>query len=484
MQPEPASARFLCVLDDARATALPHVWEHTIGSGHATLGLRADWQRQLARCRRELGFTHVRFHGLLSDDMGTLVRERDVLVTSFFNADQIFDFLLSIDMRPFVELSFMPSALASGADTVFHYRGNITPPTHDAEWARLIGQLARHWVERYGVDEVRKWLFEIWNEPNLPTFWTGTQAQYFDLYAGAARAIKAVDSALVVGGPASAANAWIDDFLAFCARAAVPVDFVSTHHYPTDAFGMPGDDTVLQLAQSRRSVLRDEAATAKRQAGDKPLYYTEWSTSSNPFDDLHDLPYAAAFIVKTVMEVRELVAAYSYWTFSDIFEENYFASRAFHGGFGLLTIDGIPKPAYRAFELLHRQGDRIYPVEGAHETVDVWVTRDAHRVTILVANGALPRHPIKSELVTIELRGIGPIASATVARIDEDHANARRTWVEMGQPERPLPREVAALEVASEVLSRPTGFHVDGDVATFVLSMPAQGTALITIEDT
>lgn len=157
--------RFSCTLDAATASPLPHVWEHTIGSGHATLALRADWQGQLLRCRRELGFRHVRLHGILCDDMGTLVREEGALVYSFFNADQICDFLLSIDMRPFVELSFMPTALASKDDTVFHYHGNITPPKDYEAWETLVRKLVHHWVERYGSSEVRRWFFEIWNEP-------------------------------------------------------------------------------------------------------------------------------------------------------------------------------------------------------------------------------------------------------------------------------------------------------------------------------
>jgi xylan 1,4-beta-xylosidase len=107
-------AQFSCNVSGP-STALPHFWEHTIGSGHAPLALRADWQQQMRRCREELGFRHVRFHGLLSDDMGTLVCEDDQLLYSFFNADQVFDFLLSIGMKPFVELSFMPTALASVA---------------------------------------------------------------------------------------------------------------------------------------------------------------------------------------------------------------------------------------------------------------------------------------------------------------------------------------------------------------------------------
>jgi hypothetical protein len=108
---------FRCCVTD-KSAALPHFWEHTAGSGHAPLALRADWQRQLRQCHDELGFRHVRFHDLLSDDMGTLVDERDQFRYSFFNADQICDFLVSIGMKPFIELSFMPAALSSGNTTV------------------------------------------------------------------------------------------------------------------------------------------------------------------------------------------------------------------------------------------------------------------------------------------------------------------------------------------------------------------------------
>src|SRR6185312_10118342 len=206
------------------------------------------------------------------------------------------------------------------------------------------------------------------------------------LYRYTAEAVKSVDRELKVGGPATAANAWIEDFLAFCASNDLPADFVSTHHYPTDSFGKPGDDTETQLAESRRSVLRDEAREARGQAGDRPLYYTEWCTSSNPRDPMHDEPYAAAFIVKTVMEANGLVEGYSYWTFSDIFEENYFPSQTFHGGFGLMNLHGIAKPAYRAFELLHSLGTELLPVTGSHATVDAWVVRARNSATLLLDN--------------------------------------------------------------------------------------------------
>ena len=254
---------FICDVSN-QTNLFPHFWEHTVGSGHATLALRADWQKQLTRCSKELGFKHVRFHGLLSDDMGTLVNENEQLVYSFFNADQVCDFLLSIGMRPFVELSFMPLALSSGGDIVFHYKGNVTPPRDYNEWQTLINKLVQHWVERYGIDAVSQWFFEVWNEPNLDAFWKGSQDDYFNLYKHAAAGIKNVHANLKVGGPATAANEWISEFLDYAKKNNVPVDFISTHHYPTDAFGKPGDDTIAQLSQSRRSVLREQVAVSKK----------------------------------------------------------------------------------------------------------------------------------------------------------------------------------------------------------------------------
>ena len=177
-------------------SSLPHFWEHTIGSGHATLALRADWQNQMRRARTDQGVRHVRFHGLLGDDMGTLIAEGDTLFYSFFNTDQIFDFLLSIGMKPFVELSFMPTALASGDQTVFHYRANVSPPRDFGQWSILIRKLVAHWAERYGLAELRTWFFEVWNEPNLDAFGSGRREDYFELYRSTVEAIKSVDGAL------------------------------------------------------------------------------------------------------------------------------------------------------------------------------------------------------------------------------------------------------------------------------------------------
>jgi len=462
-------------------TPLPHFWEHTVGSGHATLGLRADWQRQLKRAHDELGMKHVRFHGILSDDMGTLIDQSGRSLYSFFNADQIFDYLLSIGMRPFVELSFMPTALSSGDQIVFHYRANVTPPRDPADWSVLIRKIVQHWVDRYGIDEVRQWFFEVWNEPNLTAFGTSRQSDYFALYRYTVDAIKSVDRSLQVGGPATADNAWISDFIDFCNRNELPVDFISTHHYPTDSFGKPGDDTVTQLSESKRSALRDEARDVRQQAGDLPVYYTEWCTSSNPRDPMHDDPYAAAFIVKTVLEANGLVQGYSYWTFSDIFEENYFPSVPFHGGFGLLNIHGIPKPSYRAYELLHSLGTELLTVEGHHETVDAWLIAGEKSATLMLTNFALPRHRIDTQQVTFNLKGAGNVAGAAIRRIDLEHANAKRYWEQTGKPEYLNTEIVAQLDAASQLKSEAQSFARDGDGFRIDATIPPQSVAAIEI---
>ena len=475
------TVEFSCDLSQ-HGTALLHCWEHTVGSCHAPVALRADWQQQLRRCHAELGFRYVRFHGLLSDDIGTVVEQHGQLLYSFFNADQIIDFLLTIGMKPFVELSFMPTALASGSRTVFHYRGNVTPPKDYGQWAALIHALVGHWVDRYGVREVAQWFFEVWNEPNLKAFWTGTQKDYFKLYRVTANAIKKIDPSLKVGGPATARDGWIEEFLEFCEAGRVPVDFVTTHHYPTDALGHEDDDTETQLASSQRGILREWTQDTRRRAGQRPVYYTEWNSSSNPRDPRHDEPYAAAFVAKTALEASDLVQGYSFWTFSDIFEENYFPSVPFHGGFGLLTLHGIAKPTYRAFELLHALGGERLLVDGLHATVNAWVTRENGRIIVLLVNHALPRHAIMNQRVRIHLAHAPEPSGAWVERIDEHHANAKRRWQALGAPEYLASATLEQLHEASRVTRQACAWTWQDERIGLEVELPPHAVAALTVE--
>ena len=356
------------------------------------------------------------------------------------------------------------------------------PPKNYDDWAAMIKELVSHLVERYGVEEVRTWFFEVWNEPNLHHFWTGNQKDYFKLYKRTVEEIKKIDESLTVGGPATAKNEWIEEFLEFCGKNKLPADFISTHHYPTDAFGKISDKTIEQLAAGRRSILREDAQNVFRQANGKPVYYTEWNTSSNPRDDLHDESYAAAFVTKTIMEANGLVEGYSFWVFTDIFQENYFPSIPFHGGFGLQTIHGIPKPTYRAFELLHHLGDELLTIDGLHHTVDAWAIKKGKKsTTILLTNHALPTHQIDTEDVRITLTGAPKNCSAFVERIDEKHANPKKLWLEMKKPTYLSTREIEHLHEASQLTREPIKCEMNNEKTVLKIKMPPHSVAAITI---
>jgi xylan 1,4-beta-xylosidase len=228
--------------------------------------------------------------------------------------------------------------------------------------------------------------------------------------------------------------------------------------------------------------MREVAENTRYHAGERPVYFTEWNSSSNPFDPLHDEPYAAAFAASTVMEAHRLVDGYSFWTFSDIFEENYFPSVPFHGGFGLLNLHGIPKPTYRAFELLQQLGDRYSLVDGLHETVDCSVVQKESSVTVLLTNHTTPGHSIETEEVNVRLDNAPEPFAARIQRVDEDHANPKRVWQEMGQPEYLSFRDVERLEEVSQVVNEKQPFSFRDGALLLKVTLPAHAIAAITVE--
>jgi xylan 1,4-beta-xylosidase len=219
-----------------------------------------------------------------------------------------------------------------------------------------------------------------------------------------------------------------------------------------------------------------------RQAGGRPVHYTEWNTSSNPRDPLHDEPYAAAFVVKTIMEASGLVAGYSFWTYTDIFAENYFPSMPFHGGFGLLNLHGIAKPTYRAFQLLHRLGTDRLPVEGRHTTVDAWIVRDSAAVVAVLTNHALPRHPIETHNIRARLAGVSKPRSVVIERIDDRHGNAKRRWLEMGEPKYLSAGQQEDLEEASRTTKEELPWKLEDQSIELNIELPPHAVALVTVE--
>jgi len=332
-----------------------------VGAGRANEGLRADWQRQLKYAKQQLGFRYIRMHGLLHDDMGVYFEDKKGNpIYNWQYIDELYDFLLSIHVRPFVELGFMPKVLASGDRTVFWWKGNITPPKDYEKWGALIRALVQHWTERYGEAEVKQWYFEVWNEPNLQYFWAGSQADYFHLYQVTANAVKSVSQSYRVGGPATAEHAWIPELINYCVENKAPIDFISTHTYGIDkgSFDATGVTTYLSKRDSSvyGAVLGSRKEIQQSKLPNLELHYTEWSASYTPTDPIHDSYHEAAYILDKLKKTGTAANSMSYWTFTDIFEENGPRYSPFHGGFGLINYEDINKPAFYAYQYLNKLG--------------------------------------------------------------------------------------------------------------------------------
>ena len=467
-------------------------WKTCVGAGRANEGLRAAFQRQLRQVQEQIGFRYLRFHGLLHDDM-FVVRENESgeKIYNFQYIDELFDSMLELRIRPFVELSFFPSCLKGGDATQFWWKANITPPETWDGWCALIDRLIRHWLQRYGEAEVRTWYFEVWNEPNLNSFWDGTRSQYFSLYAATAQTIKSIDPHLRVGGPATSNfvpddrfdgetedfthhlthkvddldslnwhGVWIEAFLDHCAKHHLPLDFVSTHPYPTDfAFDQTGqmkgrtrnvDSTRQDMMWLKQTVQRSAYPNAE-------IHLTEWSSSPSARDCTHDYLQEAAYLVKCNLDGIGLADSLSFWAFTDVFEETGAGDSIFHGGFGLINYQGIVKPSFHAYRMLSRLGDTLL-----YRDEHAFFTKKEGKLAALLyhyplsSTVSMSPYPDRSraqkeletgEAVTVSctLTGLTPGAEILIETLDREHGWALPLWLDMGAPEPPTREETARL---------------------------------------
>jgi len=339
------------------------IWRKCVGAGRANEGLRADWQEQLRQVKKDCGFEYIRMHGLLHDDMGVYFEdEKGNPIYNWQYIDQLYDFLLSIQIKPFVELSFMPKALASGDKTCFWWKGNVTPPKSYDKWANLIKALTQHFVDRYGKEEVKTWYFEVWNEPNLSYFYTAKLDDYFKLYDYTARAVKSVSTDLRVGGPASAGTIWTKELIDYCNKNKCPIDFISTHLYAVTKGFLDETGKTGTILSTNRKAITEEVISVRHKIDTSSipnleLHFTEWSSSYTPTDRIHDTYHEAAFILDKIKGTEHSAHSMLYWVFSDIFEEMGVRTTPFHGGFGLLNYQSIKKPSYYSYQFLNKLGE-------------------------------------------------------------------------------------------------------------------------------
>jgi xylan 1,4-beta-xylosidase len=464
-------------------------WRPIIGSEHLALLLRGpgpggrDVGTELAEAfrivRSELGVEAVRAHAILADTLEVYRDAGEGPVHEFSKVDDVLDRLLETGLRPIVELSFMPRDLAIDPEvTVFDYGAIISRPRDFERWAALVRDLAAHLVDRYGRKAVRRWAFEVWNEPNLCVFWAGAESDYLRLYEASVRAVKSIDPEFRVGGPATAAAGWIDDLLEHCRANELPIDFVSTHTY-----GLPPLDL--------------RPITARFGRPDLPLWWTEWGVSPRDGAPINDSAWAAPLVARGMRSAAGRLDALAYWVASDHFVEGGDAPALFHGGFGLLTVGNLRKPRFWAIAMLERLGQDELASEldgdGAGSLVEAWASGDADgRVAIAVWNGTLDQSKGASvralgRAITLEVEGLRSRAfELRHYRVDARHSNIVRTWKRLGRPDWPDDAGWVHLRSADhlETLGRPRRVRADRGRLELEFNLPMPGISLVELVPT
>ena len=458
----------------------PHFWEQMFGSGRAVLSMRESYREDLRQVKQITDFRYVRFHAILNDEVGVYTEDRQGKpVYNFDYVDQIYDGLLANGVKPFVEISFMPKLLAARLDYhPFWYKPIVSPPADYTKWNALIHAFAQHLIDRYGIDEVASWYFEVWNEPNID-FWTGRPAQqtYFELYDNTARSLKAVDQRLRVGGPATAQAAWVDAIIAHATKENVPLDFVSTHAYGNDTamdiVGHAEDVPPHQMLRVAIDKVHKQILASARP--DIPLIWSEFNATYMSEREITDSVYMGPWLAQTISESDGKLALMSYWTFSDVFEEQGVIRAPFFGGFGLIAVDHLLKPSFNVFRLLHTLGDERIP---ASEN-DVLVTKKKDGTLVVAAwNLAEPGASAPAKVITFSLHGVKGNTGLRISRVDHEHGDVLAAYDKMGAPTYPSKEQVQQVREVEQP-GAPEVEHLKG--GSFTLTVPSQGLAVVEI---
>lgn len=502
-------------------------WKKLTTFGRAAEGLRQSWQKQLEELQSEIGFEYIRFHGIFSDEMMVCnVGEDGKIIYNWSYVDELFDFFKKVNIKPFVELGFMPSEIKKSDETIFWWRANISGPRHISLWTDLVKEFIKHCINRYGLKEVENWYFEVWNEPDLEhVFWIGGKEKYFEFYKETVLAIKSISKKLKVGGPSITYqsikdNTWFEDFLVYCNDNKVFLDFVALHIYPEIFSSMEEvedimnnvketkDTSVVMLAlQYMKRIYFDENHTLDtvNSVNEKmnhllpykpEVHVTEWSSSSNSRNLISDTVFVALFIIKNILKSIGQVDSLGYWTFTDIMEESKAGISHFHGGFGLINKDGIKKPSYFAYYLLSKLGERI--IEQGEEYI---VTKNGESIQILAYNFAyfdelfmngdtsaltnIERYLVYEDKprkeVELNIKGLSGYYKITRYELNREYGSAFDEWVKMGVPENMTNEEIEYLKGRARPNMTIDYMDIAGEYSQ-ILSIPVHGVELIMLE--
>ncbi len=448
----------ITVRTESKGSKFTGRWNYCIGTGRLGLALQKEYLDHLSYVQKEIGFQYIRGHGLFHDDIG-IYREDEVdgEIRPFYNftyIDRIFDSFLERGIRPFVELGFMPHKLASGDLTVFYWKGNVTPPNDYQKWVALVRATITHFIARYGIKEVLQWPFEVWNEPNLEAFWeNANQKEYFQLYKVTAQTIKEIHPELKVGGPAicGGADHWIVDFLEFCHKENLPLDFVTRHAYTSKSPEITPHFYYQELHDV--TYMLNEFKKVRELIDQSPLpglsfHITEYNTSWSPLNPVHDTALNAAYIARILSEGGDYLHSFSYWTFSDVFEENDVPRSQFHGGFGLIALNAVPKPTFHVFRFFKSMSGEIL-----YQDEQTLVTRNEDgSLAVMAWNPVIEKGADFERELEMKLPVSFGKAFVLKKTISEEYANPWKTWIHMGRPRFPSKQMVKTLKETAKPL--------------------------------
>lgn len=432
--------------------AFRHTWEGLLNIDQFRWMVRRDVQDQLKMARDEIGGRVVRAVGMLDDEMRVLGKDpmgfrdpsRQAPRLNWQIVDYVIQSLLELGMNPMFTTTFMPGHLASGTETCFSTRANISPPKSWKEWGALVQASVRHAIDRFGRDVVRQWYFEVWNEPNLAGFWAGGEKGYHELWLTTYRAIKEVDAELRVGGPSAACGQWVGELLEFTQKHDCVPDYLISHVYNNDSennplspFDGPQEDKVSKSPHFAAGVMRGVHAIIQQMNFKGEVHWNEWGRSWFGHDPVRETPNEAAFAVKTMSEVSQLADYFAYWCLSDVYDQVGYGAETFHGNYGMLNLQGLRKPHYHAFQLLARLGTQRVKVRGQGLTplTNAIATSDGRKHYVMVYSFDAGLQASQETLdVTIHLPGKVHPESLTLYVIDESNNNILQHWREMGSP--------------------------------------------------
>lgn len=354
----------LAVTEGGERRQLKRFWNRMINAGPARSLLRADMQEHLTELHRNLGFQYIRFWDILGPEL--MIYDGDPLHGySFGRIDAVLSYLFSHDMYPYLEIGFKPVQLMGELASPLMFEERHSPFPGWKEYCVFIGEFLRHCRQLFGDDYVGNWVLELWFDPRRHK-----EENYLNLFEEIAEKAKQAFPRIRIGGAGFSREYGnrLETLLRAWGKRQCRPDFISVYLYPFDngfLDALPGDHPEKTTTVYRgddynsRFIQKIQRIAEENGLGHTELHLTEWNSTIVNRDPLNDSIYKGAYIVRALMQMVGRVDLAGYWVASDLYSDYYDSSHLLDGSCGLLSKNGICKPAYYGLEFFNRLGNFV-----------------------------------------------------------------------------------------------------------------------------